>query len=291
MDSGKNLKLEVFKMKELEGKRIALLGSRKIEEMSKIVKNLGGSPFSRPAQGTVFLDDSKLKDHLTHLTRGEFEWIILTTGIGVETLYNNALKMGLGENFITQLQRMNIAARGYKTVNILKNLGLTPLVCDDDGSITGLVRSLTAYSIENQKVALQLHGDPAPILVQWLKSKNAKFEEILPYIHIAPEKEMMEKLLSELLRGQFDAVIFTSTPQVRNLFHFARKQNNEKEVFGVFSEKTIALAVGKVTAQALYNEGIERVVVPKLERMGSAIVELAKYYQQPSRASKTGYDQ
>lgn len=266
-------------MKKLEGKRIALLGSRKIEEISKIVENLGGKAYSRPAQGTSLLVDTKLKEHILLITEGEFDWIFFTTGIGVETLYNTALEMSKGENFIQTLQKTNIAARGYKTINMLKKLGLTPEVRDDDGSTAGLVRSLSAYSLENNKVALQLHGDPAPKLIQWLDEQNADYEEILPYIHIPPDEKVMNQLLSELLGGNLDAAVFTSTPQVRNLLKFARDQNAETELREAFSGNIIALSVGKVTAQALYDEGIERVIFPEVERMGSAIVELANFYQ------------
>ncbi|MBT2690348.1 uroporphyrinogen-III synthase [Bacillus sp. ISL-47] len=266
-------------MKKLEGKRIALLGSRKIEEISKIVENLGGIAVSRPAQGTSLRVDTKLKDHIQRITAGKFDWIIFTTGIGVETLYNTALEMGMGEEFIGTLHNTRIAARGYKTVNLLKKLGLSPEVRDDDGSTAGLVRSLAAYSFEKSNVALQLHGDPAPKLIQWLDEQHAQYEEILPYIHNPPETEVMERLLSELLEGKLEAAVFTSTPQVRHLIQFARKQDAENVLKRAFSDKVIALAVGKVTAQALYDEGINRVIFPKVERMGSAIVELANYYQ------------
>lgn len=267
-------------MKKLDGKRIALAGSRKTEELSKIVENLGGIAYVRPAQGTVFLDDSNVEQEIEHLLNGGFDWILLTTGVGTEILYNTAVKMGKGEEFLSMLSNMKIAARGYKTVNMLKKLGLTPIVRDDDGSTAGLVRNLESHELNNCKVALQLHGDPAPKLIEWLEEKRAQYKEILPYIHIPPEEEKMKQLLGELLNGELDAVFFTSTPQARFLMQFAREQGVEQKLLDAFAENIIALAVGKVTAQALREEGIERVVFPENERMGSAIMTLAQYYQQ-----------
>ncbi|WP_077211277.1 uroporphyrinogen-III synthase [Bacillus dakarensis] len=267
-------------MKKLEGKVIALLGSRKIDEMSKLVENQGGVPLSRPAQGTAILDDSKLKEDLYLLVEGKFEWVIFTTGIGIETLLNAAEKNNMKEEFLRSLKGMKIAARGYKTVNMLKKLELIPLVRDDDGSTAGLVRELSAHSLEKSRVALQLHGDPAPRLREWLEEQHAEYKEILPYIHIAPEKDVLEKLLSEILNGDVDAVVFTSTPQVRNLVNFSAERNLERELKEKFEDEVVALSVGKVTAQALREEGINKVVFPQLERMGSAIVELANYYHQ-----------
>ncbi|EFV79729.1 hypothetical protein HMPREF1013_00008 [Bacillus sp. 2_A_57_CT2] len=147
-------------MRKLAGKRIALLGSRKIEEIGKLVENQGGIAFSRPAQGTTLLKDDKLQDHVRLLIKESFEWIIFTTGIGVETIYQTALDMNEGDALINSLQKANIAARGYKTVNTLKKLDITPSVRDDDGSTAGLIREFSAHSLTGRKVALQLRRGP-----------------------------------------------------------------------------------------------------------------------------------
>ncbi|OMF63385.1 uroporphyrinogen-III synthase [Paenibacillus sp. FSL R5-0490] len=265
-------------MKKLAGKRIALLGSRKIAEISKLVENQEGAAVSRPAQGTALLKDEKLKDHVEMLTQCSFDWIIFTTGIGVETIYQTALELNRSEALISSLQKANIAARGYKTVNALKKLNIIPAVRDDDGSTAGLLRELSAHSLEGMKAALQLHGDPAPRLKQWLEENQVDYEEILPYTHIPPEEKVMNLLLSELLDGKLDSVFFTSTPQVRNLFSFARQKNAEDQLKSCFSDQTVALSVGKVTAQALHEEGIARVIFPEVERIGSAVIELARFY-------------
>jgi uroporphyrinogen-III synthase len=266
-------------MSKLNGRTIALLGARKTEELSKIVHNLGGVPLVRPAQGTVFLDDSHLEEDVTHLLAGEFDWIILTTGVGTELLYKTAVKMEAGDRFIEALKMMKIAARGYKTVNMLKKFGLQPAVRDDDGSTAGLVRNLEGHLNGGSKAALQLHGDPAPLLMNWLDEQKVEHKEILPYEHIAPETKTMYLLIQEILDGKIDSVVFTSAPQPRNLMKFAREQGVENKIIDRFESDVIALAVGKVTAQVVLDEGITRVIYPEDQRMGSAMVELVKFYQ------------
>ncbi|MGE7765074.1 uroporphyrinogen-III synthase [Peribacillus sp. NPDC096540] len=265
-------------MSKLNGRTIALLGARKTEEISKIVHNLGGVPLVRPAQGTVFLDDSHLEEDVTRLIAGEFDWIILTTGVGTELLYKTAVKMEVGARFIEALQSMKIAARGYKTANMLKKLDLKPLIRDDDGSTAGLVRNLEGHLLGDVKVALQLHGDPAPLLMNWLDEQKVEHKEILPYEHIPPETETMQLLIEEILGGKIDSVVFTSAPQPRNLMKFAREQGVEDKIIEWFKADVIALAVGKVTAQVAIDEGIKRVIYPEDQRMGSALIELVKYY-------------
>lgn len=201
-------------MSKLNGRTIALLGARKTEEISKIVHNLGGVPLVRPAQGTVFLDDSHLEEDVTRLIAGEYDWIILTTGVGTELLYKTAVKMEAEARFIEALQSMKIAARGYKTANMLKKLGLRPLIRDDDGSTAGLVRNLEGHLFGDVKVALQLHGDPAPLLMNWLDEQKVEHKEILPYEHIPPETETMRLTDRRNSWRKIDSVVFTSAPRL-----------------------------------------------------------------------------
>ncbi|WP_273129662.1 uroporphyrinogen-III synthase [Bacillus weihaiensis] len=267
-------------MRRLTGKTIALVGQRKSEELAKLVENLGGKALIRPAQGTVFLDDSNVEKEIKALVTGDFDWLIFTTGIGTDKLYQTASNMGLEKEFVAALHKAKIAARGYKTVNVLKKLGIKPDVRDDDGSTAGLVRELEAHSLNGCRVALQLHGDPAPILIEHLEEEQAEYREILPYKHIPPKQEVMKQLVEEILEGQLDAVNFTSTPQARFLMAYAKEQGLEKEVLQAFDNDVIAVSVGKVTAQALREVGITRMVVPEEERMGSAIIALVHYFQE-----------
>lgn len=264
--------------RRLEGKRIALTGPRRAEELGKLIENMGGIPLYRPAQGTVFLNDEELRQGIQMWVNHPPDWSIFTTGIGLNALFEMAEEMGLLGSILDNLSRSNIAARGYKTVNVLKKRGLSPHVRDDDGSTDGLIRELGAYDLKDVTVLLQLYGDTAPKLVAWLEQQGASCTEILPYRHIAPPEEALDRLLYDILEERIDAVSFTSSPQVRFLLEYAEKRGRFDDLITALQGDVIAVAVGKVTAQGLYEAGIPRVVAPKEERMGSMIVELARYY-------------
>ena len=174
---------------------------------------------------------------------------------------------------------MKIAARGYKTVNMLKKLGLQPLIRDDDGSTAGLVRNLEGQLSEGVKAASQLHVYPAPLLMNWLDEQKVEHKEILPYEHIPPEKETMQQLIQEILEGKIDSVVFTSAPQPRNLMRFVREQGVEDKIIDLFASDVIALAVGKVTAQVVIDEGIERVIYPEKSADGQCNGGAGEDYQ------------
>ncbi|MFC4777913.1 uroporphyrinogen-III synthase [Paenibacillus sp. GCM10023252] len=265
-------------MARLEGIRIAVTGPRKAEEMSKMVGKFGGTAVIRPAQGTVFLDDSSIEEQLGELIRRPADWMLLTTGVGTEALVQTAEKLGLLEQFLETLGRMKLAARGYKTVGVLRKLGLTPTVRDDDGTTAGLLRAMDDYELQDARVVLQLYGDPAPRVTGALAARGAVCEELLPYRHIPPEGDVVERLIGEIVAGEVDSVAFTSTVQVRYVMGSAVQLGLYEQVLAAFEGPVLATAVGKVTAEALQEEGIERILYPEEERMGSMVVAMSKYF-------------
>ncbi|CAM4507659.1 MAG: uroporphyrinogen-III synthase [Paenibacillus macerans] len=264
--------------RRLEGKRIALTGPRRAEELGKLVENLGGIPLYRPAQGTVLLDDADLRSGIAAWVETPPDWSIFTTGMGLEAVFEMAEDMGAAQQLWENLRRNAIAARGYKTANALKKRQLTPLVRDDDGSTEGLIRGLAEHDFTGKSVMLQLHGDPAPQLTAWLEEQGASCRQVLPYRHIAPPEEALEELLADIVEGKVDAVTFTSGPQVRFLMEHAEKRGRLEALMQALEGPVLAVAVGKVTASGLREAGVPRVLAPKEERMGSMIVELARYY-------------
>lgn len=262
---------------QLQGISVALAGPRKSEELAKLVTNMGGTALLRPAQGTVFLDGEELRRDLAAWLRNPPDWSIMTTGMGLDALFQIAGEMGEEERFRQVLEDSMIAARGYKTVNALKKRNLAPAVRDDDGSTAGLIRGLAAYDFKGKEAVLQLHGDPAPRLTAWLNEAGASVRQILPYRHLPPAQEDLERLLREILAGKVDAVAFTSGPQIRFLAEYAESQGLLLDMLRAFEETVIAVSVGRVTSDSLREAGIGRIVAPEQERMGSMMVELGRY--------------
>ncbi len=266
----------------LTGKKVVLAASRKLEEMSILVEKQGGIPIIRSLQGTVFLAEKEVEPTLKKLVAEKTDMIIFTTGIGLETLLEITEKLGIKEQFLEVITEADIASRGYKTFAALKKLELQPMAVDEDGTTEGLIQALQDYHFTAKKVAVQLHGDPAPRLINFLEESGAQVLQILPYQHIAPEAGTVEKLCIEIAQKEVDAVCFTTAIQVRSLFDFARKNGYLEKVTKVFHEGVLAVAVGKVTAEALREEKITNYLAPELERMGAMIVELSKYYKEKS---------
>lgn len=268
--------------KGLTGKRIVIAGTRKIDEITTLIEKQGGSAIVRPLQGTVFLAEKEVEPDLRKFVQEGADWVILTTGIGTDTLIELAGKMGIQEQFLNIIQEAKVASRGYKTLAVLKRLGITPVAVDDDGTNSGLVRSLAEYDFVGKRVMVQLHGEAAPALIRFLEGNGALVQQILPYQHTPPQVETVDRLCKELINNEVDAVCFTTAIQVRSLFDYARKKGYIDEVLNAFKNQTLAVAVGKITAEAIREEGIDRLVAPELERMGAMVIELARFYEEES---------
>ncbi|WP_040208891.1 uroporphyrinogen-III synthase [Neobacillus jeddahensis] len=265
--------------KGLAGRRIVIGGSRKLDEISTLIEKQGGIPLVRSLQGTIFLEEQEVEPDLLEFIQTGADWVIFTTGIGIETLVKMSTKLGLDKAFLKKIQDAKVASRGYKTLAALKKLAIYPVATDEDGTTKGLVRQLKEVDFLEKRVMVQLHGETAPALTQFLEERGAIVQKILPYQHIAPDEETLNQLCAELLASQCDAVCFTTAVQVRSLFNYTRENNRFADIVEAFKNQTVAVAVGKVTADALKEEGIDRILVPENERMGAMIITLAKYFQ------------
>jgi uroporphyrinogen-III synthase len=245
-----------------------------------MIERFGGKAIIRPAQGTVFMDESNIDEQLHMLISAPVDWLILTTGVGTEALFESAEKQGVLESFITMLKEVRIAARGYKTVNVLRKYGCKPTVIAEDGTTAGLLRILASYDVVGRRIALQLYGDPNPKITKILIERGAICEELLPYVHIPPDGSVVHLLVQEIINREVHMVTFTSTCQARYVMSYASGLGLDHAVREAFRRDVLAVAVGQVTAEALQEEGIARVLFPEEERMGTMVVAMAKFAEQ-----------
>jgi uroporphyrinogen-III synthase len=263
----------------LREKRIVFGGSRKIEEISTLIGKQGGVPLVRSLQGITFSAENEVEPDLLNFINEGADWVVFTTGIGLETLVNLAEKLGVKEKFLYIIRNAKVAARGYKTLAALKKVNIKPIAVDEDGTTIGLTHSLKDVDFTGKRVMIQLHGETTPSLTKFFEAHGAVVSIILPYQHVAPQTEIVNRLCEEMINGEVDAVCFTTAVQVHSLFNFARKMEIVSDIRNCFQKDVVAAAVGKVTAEALKEERVKRIVIPKIERVGAMIIELSQFYE------------
>lgn len=273
--------------KPLFGKRVAFCGARRSVELSALIGKLGGTPLPRPMMATEALDAPAVKAAVKGFAETGADWFVATTGMGVRALLEVAQTLDAEKRVLDHLGTCNLAARGYKTVKALKDLGFKPDVLDDDGTLEGLRRQLESVDFANKRVAVQLHGTRVPELTDWLEAQGAEVLEIPLYQYLEPSEKEVTRFVLEIASGKVDAVAFTSNTQVRFLFDIARRLGIADFLAEAFARNVQAVSVGVMTTQALRDAGVKDIVAPQQERMGAMVMTLAGRYKKEEERRKT----
>src|SRR5438128_97758 len=111
------------RMRNLSGRTIALLESRRNEELAALVRRLGGTPVSAPSVREVPRDDD-FGVFIDGLAGGRFSAAIFLTGAGANALFAEAERQGRLQEALNALRPITLACRGPKPLAALKRHGL-----------------------------------------------------------------------------------------------------------------------------------------------------------------------
>ncbi|WP_080874446.1 uroporphyrinogen-III synthase [Oceanobacillus timonensis] len=262
-------------MNGLNGKKVAVAASRQAEAIDTMISKQGGNTMQLPIQGAYQLNDSICENDVKTLIENTFDLIILTTGIGAETLEQSAQKLNIHHSFIDKLKSSKLAIRGSKTTKWMKQHQLTPSILSADGTMENLLESLPpAKQDEGKQIYLQTYNEDDAYLKRSLEQLGYDVYLSKPYSYKEPDQQVLSTLKETILLQHVDAVVFTSKTQVRNLF---MKEDKEK-LAEAFNQGVLAAAIGKVTAAELEKNGVDNVFQPMKPKMGAMVVELNKQF-------------
>ncbi|WP_413217701.1 uroporphyrinogen-III synthase (plasmid) [Thermus oshimai] len=245
--------------------RIAYAGLRRKEEFKALAEKLGFTPLLLPVQATERVPVPEYTEALEALARG-VDLFLATTGVGVKDLLQAGEALGL--DLKRPLQQAHRLARGEKAARALRALGLPPHATGD-----GTSPSLLPLLPEGPgRAALQLYGKPLPLLERALEERGFQVLPLLPYRHL-PDLKGLRRLEEAVLRGEVEAVAFVAALQVEFLFEGARDPEALREALNT---RVLPLAVGRVTADALREWGVERFFVSETERLGAMLQAFRK---------------
>ena len=112
-----------------QGLNVLVLESRRSQEMAALVKTYGGTPIVAPALREVPLDSNPEAIAFAEaLIRGEFDLVILLTGVGTRALLDVVGGAGKRDEFVAALAETRVVPRGPKPLSVMRELGLAPWV-------------------------------------------------------------------------------------------------------------------------------------------------------------------
>src|SRR5262245_66665165 len=112
---------------DMAGAKVVLLEARMNSELANLVRRQGGEPVSVPAVREIAADCGReVAALIDRLKGGELDLIVFQTGVGVQTLLNEAEQLRRKEELIEALGRTTIVARGPKHTAVLSRNGPKP---------------------------------------------------------------------------------------------------------------------------------------------------------------------
>jgi uroporphyrinogen-III synthase len=252
----------------LQGRRVLALESRRSTEIAELIRKQGGEPFVAPSMREApIAGTDEVFRFLDRLLAGEFDLIILMTGVGTRQL-----SRVLGERFAEGLRRVAIAARGPKPVAALREMGLVPaVVAPEPNTWRELLAALEGRA--ERRIAIQEYGRSNPALIEALRARGAEVTPVRVYEYDMPEDvEPLREAARRLAAGQFDLALFTTATQIDHLSRAAREQGIEEEALAALRACRIG-SIGPTTTEALEEFGIHPAYEPSHPKMGLLVRE------------------
>jgi uroporphyrinogen-III synthase len=248
----------------LEGRTIALAEGRQLEELAGLLQQEGASVLRCPMLSILDAPDARpVEAWLRDFIAGRMGLLIVMTGEAIRRLAGFAERAGLRDAFVAALGKVPALARGPKPIRAFKELGLAAVKQAVTPTTEGVIASLKGENLAGVVVGLTLYGQDNPTLEGYLHDAGAEVRPVLPYVYApAADDDRVADLIERLARGEIDALVFTSSPQVDRLWEVAGKGGLETKLSAGLARTRVA-AVGPVVAANLRERGAVVHVCPE----------------------------
>ncbi|MBO0790363.1 MAG: uroporphyrinogen-III synthase [Ktedonobacteraceae bacterium] len=276
-------------MNSLDNMNIALLEARMSDEMARLIRRHGGTPYSVPAVREAPLNSaSEVNTFIDHLVQNKIQVIIFFTGVGVATLLKEAEALERLPEILDALCKVTIVCRGPKPAAVLKRHGIPiTLNASEPHTTNELIQTLDTLDLQGQNIALVHYGERNAVLAQNLRDRGiASLEELCLYQWLLPEDlNPLRTLVRDIIEQHIDAVVFTSQIQARHLLHIAAEMRLTDQLITALNTRTIVASIGPTCTAALQDYRITPHVVPKHPKMGHLVLALVAYVSSGARPS------
>ena len=259
-----------------DGLRVLSLESRRSTEIERLIRSQGGEPFVAPSMREVPLaDNPQAFDFAERLFHGDFEMIILLTGVGTRLLNDILSTRFPGDRFKSALRTLTVVARGSKPMAVLREWSIPAAIMVPEPNTWREILAAIEERPE-RRIVVQEYGRPATELVEALRNRGAQVTTVPVYqwdlpADLGPLREAAQRLAA----GRFDVAMFTTSMQVPHLMRIAAEEGIEDDVLRAM-KKIMVASVGPSTSETLREFGFEPDMEPSHPKMGFLVNEAAQ---------------
>ena len=252
--------------------------------MAALVTTYGGKPMVAPALREIPLESNpQAVDFADALIRGDFDLVILLTGVGTRALLDVVQGAGKRDAFVAALAKTKVVPRGPKPLAVMRELGIAPWVMvPEPNTWRELLAALdqVAGGLEASgsglRVAVQEYGVSNPELLAGLEARGARVTNVPVYRWALPENlEPLRAAVSAVAQGEVDVAIFTTGMQIVHLLQVAGTMGQEDAVRTALRRMVVA-SIGPTTSQELRQQQLAIDLEASHPKMGFLVREAAE---------------
>ncbi|HEY4365283.1 MAG TPA: uroporphyrinogen-III synthase [Bryobacteraceae bacterium] len=254
------------------GLRVISLESRRAELMEQLVRRFSGDAFVAPSVQEIPLSrNDEVFAWAERLFAGEFDMMVLMTGVGLTYLRDAVVEKYSQERFAEALRLLTIVSRGPKPVTVLNELGVkSKIVIPEPNTWKEIVPVIEARP--ERRITIQEYGRHNPEFAAELEKIGANVTTIAVYRWTLPDDVgPLREAVRRIAEREADVVIFTTSIQLVHLLEVAEQMGRARDVRQALREDLVVASVGPIMNTALAEEGIEPDIVPVHPKMGNLV--------------------
>jgi len=259
-----------------DGLRVLSFESRRATEIAELIRRQGGDPFVAPSMREAPIESNpEAFAFAERLFRGEFDMMILLTGVGTRALDKVLASRYPPQAFAEALRKLTVVARGPKPLAVLREMQIPAAVAvPEPNTWRELLAATTARTERN--IAVQEYGKSNPELLAGLRARGAEVTPVRVYQWDLPQDTApLREAARRIAEHQADVAMFTTSIQLTHLFRIAAEAGLEEAVHRGLGRMVIA-SIGPTTSEALDEFGIQADIVPSHPKMGFLVKETAE---------------
>lgn len=255
--------------------KVLALESRRANEIATLIRNQGGEPFVAPSMRETPLEDhAEVFEFAARLMAGEFDMMILLTGVGTRALHKVIAGRYPDPQFVDALRRVTVVARGPKPMAVLREWSVPAILVPEPNTWRELLAAIADR--RETRVAVQEYGRSNPDLLDALRARGAEVTPVRIYQWALPEDTApLREAARRLAAGEFDFAMFTTSIQVTHLLKIAAEEGLEDQVLANLRRHTVVASIGPSCSEVIDESGIPVDFAPSHPKMGFLVKETA----------------
>jgi uroporphyrinogen-III synthase len=263
--------------------RVLIFESRRAREMASIVTAYGGQPITAPSMKEVPLESNPQAIAFADaLERGDFELVILLTGVGTRALVSVVERVrGSRTSLVESMRRTKILARGPKPVAVLRELDVPAWRTAPEPNtwrevLAVLDEQRAETPLTGWRIAVQEYGASNPDLLSGLEARGAEVTRVPVYQWALPDDlGPLKAAVHTIVERKADVALFTTATQVVHLLKVAEMTGQQDAVRDGLPHLVVG-SIGPTTSEELRENGIQPDFEPTHPKMGFLVREAAE---------------